>query len=81
MSVSVSILIAQIMMHHVKTAAKTLIIIRNITVYVVSKTTFLFGSLQKNMLVISNFQTETNFNISGEPQCPSCMVANILIMV
>lgn len=70
------------MMHHIKIAAKPLIIIRNITVYFVSKTTFLFGSLQKNLLVISNFQTETNFNISGQPQCPSCTVGafgNILI--
>lgn len=58
------------MMYHAKIVAKTLLI-RKVLVYVVSKTTFLFGSLEKNMLVISNLQIETNFNISGQRQCPS----------
>lgn len=58
------------MMDHVKIAAEILLIFRTITVYVIFKATFLFGSIQKNRLVISNLQTKTNFNISGQPQCP-----------
>lgn len=62
-----------------KQLAKTHIIVRNVIVYVVSKTIFWFVSLQNNMLIISNLQTEINFNISGQPQCPSWMVVGILI--